>query len=102
MTEEPGLVFPDKIQNYDKDRDAVYFSGKAESGEIYCVISGEALDDHFETKGSSAQARLTAFQKHRADIEEIALQKYTARQFESDGSIFIRAMDVKLQDRNMI
>ena len=94
MTERSALEFPEKIENYDSDRDVILFVGKAADGEITCAISGEALDDHFAARGRGQRARLAAFREHRSEIEDAARRKLEASQQERDGSILIRSYDL--------
>lgn len=89
----PMIVFPDKIQNDDGDRDVVLFPARTRDGDIDCAISGKALEDHFGAKGISRRSRLAAFRAHRQDIEDSARQQYVSYRLELDGSILIRSIE---------
>lgn len=93
MIERPAIGFPDKIARYDPDRDVVLFPGQTDDGEMTCAISGEALEDHFDARGTSQRARLAAFRANRDDIEAAAYRKVVSRRTEPDGSILIRSED---------
>lgn len=93
MIERSAIDFPDKVERYDFDRDLVLFAGKTPEGEITCAVSGEALEDHFGARGSSARARLATFRANRSAIEHAARRKLTARKNESDGSILLKSPD---------
>lgn len=94
MIEKSSIEFPEKVERYDSDRDVVLFAGKTLEGEITCAVSGEALEDHFGARGSSARARLTAFRVNRPVIEDVARRKLTAHQHETDGSILVKTTDI--------
>ena len=92
MLEWPGIEFPDK--QYDFDRDAVLFPARTAEGEVRCAIRREALMDHFEARGASKRALIAAFRAHRPEIEDLAERKFAARKLEPDGSILITSTDV--------
>ncbi|MFQ5974538.1 MAG: DUF1488 family protein, partial [Alphaproteobacteria bacterium] len=85
LVERSAIDFPEKIERYDSDRDAVLFPGRTAEGEITCGVTGEALEDHFEGRGAGEAARLRAFRAHRPAIEEAARRKFMARRREADG-----------------
>lgn len=91
MTDKRTLVFPDK-EFRDDFGVGVIFWGQEGNKRVRCVISREALDDHF-----SDRDRLRpdgAFQKYRTEIEALARKKYILGQLESDGSILIRTNEI--------
>ena len=94
MVEHPAIEFPEKIEQYDVDRDVVLFPARTADGEITCAISGEALQDYFGARGASQRLRLTAFRAHRADIEAAARRKFEANQREGDNSVLVRSNDL--------
>ena len=93
MTERSPIDFPDKAVTYDELRDVVLFLARAAHDDVTCAISGEALEDRFDAKGTGRRARLAAFQAHRTEIEDLARRKLAARRLEPDGSILVRAAD---------
>ncbi len=87
-----GLTFPDKEHGTDTTRDTIFFWGQDGDRSVRCIVSREALDDHFSEGG---KLRLgAAFQAHRAEIEAFACHKYALGQFEPDGSIIIRTAEL--------
>lgn len=95
MLEAPALTFADYAARHDRDRDTVLFEGRnADDVRVPCAISGEALDDHFDARGTSNRARVAAFRNNRRRIEELARQKYAAGRTEPDGSILVRTRDI--------
>lgn len=94
MVEKRLLEFADAAARYDEDREVFLFCGTASGRDVYCAISREAIEDHFKPQGGGSSARLAAFKRHRRTIEELAEQKFRARQFEPDGTILIRTLDI--------
>jgi transcriptional regulator with XRE-family HTH domain len=90
MTDKRTLVFPDQESRSDSTV-GVTFWGQAGTTRVRCVISREALDDHFSDRDKLRPD--AAFQKYRADIEAFARRKYLTGQQEADGSIVIRTGD---------
>ncbi len=89
-----GLVFPDTEHRTDTARDAIVFWGRDGEKRVLCIISREALDDHF-SDGDKLRPD-AAFQTHRAEIEAFASHKYSLGQLEPDGSVLIRTGDLGL------
>ena len=91
MTDKRSLVFTD--EEFQLDRSVgVTFWGQDGEKRVRCVISREALDDHF-----SESDRLkpdAAFKKRRQEIEALARRKYLRGQLEPDGSVLIRTLDL--------
>jgi transcriptional regulator with XRE-family HTH domain len=90
MTDKRTLVFPDQDFRFGMT-DGVIFWGQDGATRVRCLISREALDDHFSDRDKLRPE--AAFQKHRAEIEAFARRKYLTGQLESDGSIVIRTGD---------
>jgi hypothetical protein len=85
------LVFPDPEERYDTGRDVVVFWGLDKDQRIRCVISREALDDHFHGDNRN---KLEVFRENRPAIEEMAQRKYLTGRIEPDGTILIRTADI--------
>jgi Fic family protein len=92
-TEERGrLIFSDHEHRTDSTRDAIFW-GEDGAKRVRCIISREALDDHFSDRGRLRPD--AAFLAHRTEIEAIANRKYARGQTEPDGSIIIRTGDLR-------
>ncbi len=91
MVDRRQLVFDEKVQSCDFNRDAVAFQGKDGEKIVRCSISKEALDDHF---GGDGQDLVKRFLAHRERIENEARRKYLLSQFESDGTICVKTDDI--------
>jgi len=89
--ENKELLFPAPEERYDNSRDVVLFWGRDRAQRIQCVISQEALDDHFN---GNRENKLDAFRKNREAIEDIARNKYLSGHVEPDGSVLIRTRDI--------
>ena len=86
-----GLIFPDKEHHAD-NMVGVIFWGENGKDRVRCLISREALDDHFSERGPPKPE--AAFLAHRTEIEAFASRKYARGQIEPDGSIIISTGDV--------
>ena len=91
MTDKRTLVFPDK-EFRDDFGIGVIFWGQEGDRRVRCVISREALDDHFSDRDRLRSD--AAFQKYRTEIEALARKKYILGQLEPDGSILIRTNEI--------
>jgi Fic family protein len=89
--ENKELVFPAPEERYDSNRDVVVFWGLDRNQRIQCVISEEALDDHFDGDNRN---KLAIFRANRQAIEEIARRKYLSGRIEPDGTVLIRTADI--------
>jgi DNA-binding transcriptional ArsR family regulator len=89
--ENKELTFPAPEARYDGARDVVVFWGLDRDKRIRCVISEEALDDHFHNDNRN---KLDVFRENLPTIEEIARRKYLSGQIEPDGSVSIRTADI--------
>ena len=86
-----GLTFPDKEHRTEMTRGTIFW-GEDGKKRVRCIVSREALDDHF-SDGDRLEPD-AAFQAHRAEIEAFANRKYGRGQLEPDGSIIIRTDDL--------
>jgi len=89
--ERHDLTFPAPMESLVFGRDLVLFYGQDGEAVVRCVISGEALDDHFHGDGKD---KLEVFRANRQAIEQEVRRKYIAGDTEVDGSILIRSDDL--------
>jgi Fic family protein len=89
--EHHGLTFLDKEHRTDTTRGSIFW-GTDGKKRVRCIISREALDDHF-SDGDRLEPD-AGFQAHRAEIEAFANRKYGRGELEPDGSIIIRTADL--------
>jgi Fic family protein len=89
--EHKELVFTAPEERYDFNRDAVVFRGQDRTDRIRCVISEEALHDHFHGDGKN---QIQVFRENREIIENLARQKYLSGRIETDGTVLIRTADI--------
>lgn len=92
----PGLdlTFANPPVRYDFSRDAAIFEGNALGRSVSCVISREALDDHFGTDGLDQKGRVESVLRNRSKIELMARAKYLLWPVEEVDTVLINAMDV--------
>jgi len=91
MTDKRTLVFPG--QEYRDDFEiGIVFWGQDGEKQVRCVISREALDDHFSDHDRLRPAG--AFEKYRSQIESLARKKYILGKLEPDGSVLIRTGEI--------
>ena len=86
-----GLEFPDRDHHTDATRGTIFWGEDGEK-RVRCIISREALDDHF-SDGDKLRPD-AAFKAHRAEIEALAARKYAHGQLEPDGGIVMRTAEV--------
>ena len=91
MTDKRTLVFPDQEFRSDID-ERIIFWGQDGEKRVRCMISREALDDHFSDGDRLRQE--AAFKKYRSDIEALARKKYLLGQLEPDGSVLVRTNEI--------
>lgn len=89
--EHKELVFTAPEEQYDFNRDAVVFWGQDRTDRIRCVISEEALRDHFH---GDRKDQIQVFRENREAIENLARQKYLSGRVETDGTVLIRTADI--------
>jgi Fic family protein len=86
-----GLDFSGADQRTDITQGTIFW-GEDGAKRVRCLISREALDDHF-SDGDRLRPD-AAFQAHRAEIEAFASRKYMLGQMEPDGTVLIRTGDL--------
>jgi transcriptional regulator with XRE-family HTH domain len=91
MTDQRNLVFADGEGRYDSGI-GITFWGQDGDTRVKCVISREALDDHF-SDGDRLRPD-AAYAKYRAQIQSLARRKYLLGQLEPDGSVLIRTLEI--------
>ncbi|MGE3248424.1 MAG: GSU2403 family nucleotidyltransferase fold protein [Parvibaculaceae bacterium] len=92
----PGLdlTFANPPVRYDFIRDAATFQGSALGTSVSCVISREALDDHFGTDGLGQKERVESVLRNRSKIELMARAKYLLWPIEEPGTVLIKTADI--------
>jgi hypothetical protein len=70
------VTFKAPALHHDFDRDIVSFEGAALGASAKFAISEEAIDDHFEREGRSADDLISAVGENRAAIEGVMKRKF--------------------------
>lgn len=91
MIDDRELLFPNPEARYEFDRDLVLFDGQVRGEAILCGISREALEDHFD-RGKKGLVQM--YKANYGRIHHEARRKYLSAQFESDGSVLIKTLDL--------
>jgi hypothetical protein len=74
--------------------DGVYFRMKDAGKNVTCIVSHEALDNHF--RGTpTRQGRVSIFKENRLLIERAASAKYDKQGVDGDGSVRVGTGDLK-------
>jgi hypothetical protein len=88
------LTFKDPRPYYDFGRDVVVFPGEDNGRAIQCAVSREALDDHFDANGLSAEKRVEKVVANRSAIEGLARVKYLSWPVEEPAMVLIKTGQV--------
>ena len=66
------ISFSRDIEPHIVPSEGVAFQAVVDGDIVWCVISREALEDHFDLTSSSGQSWVSVFKQNRARIEEVA------------------------------
>ncbi len=93
----PGLEleFAAPALRYDAQRGVVAFAGQAGGAPVRCAVTREALADHFGAAGPDPDGAVSAFRARRNEIERLLKAKYLSWPVEDDGTVLMKASDVK-------
>jgi len=89
--EQHDVTFPAPNESLVFGRDLLLFYGQDGEAVVRCLITGEALEEHFQGHGKD---KLEVFRANRQPIEQEIRRKYLAGDTELDGSILIRSGDL--------
>lgn len=92
------IDFNAPLMRHDFDRDVVVFEGRALESAHRCLVTGEALDDHFEAASSTPEDRLTAARAARSKIEALLQAKFRA---EPASETLLTTADVDVYGREL-
>lgn len=84
------IEFPRGQYAWDGDLMAIAFPATINGKRIKCIVSSEALEDHF---GARASDRETAFLSSWEDIIRVARQKINAGDYLENGVILVSTFD---------
>lgn len=91
LMDERRIDFPHKSCVYLPDCRAVLFEGLSGDQSIKCLISWDALADHYDFEGRKP---IEVFKENRYAMEHAVRRKCLAGALEKDGSVFIRTEDL--------
>lgn len=95
-----ALIFDEATYRWDFDRFAMAFIAHDGEKRVQCLVSGEALEDHFGAVGSR-EGMEAAFLAHREEIEEKARQLYRAGHVDEHGRVLLRSSDFDASGRRL-
>jgi len=87
------LSFGDATRNWDPAAKAVVFPATDGGRPIRCIVSADALTDHFGLSGMDEMNALRAFDRCRPTIEEAASRKYDRWKLAATGEVSLRSRD---------
>ena len=89
------LHFPENEQHWDGDSFAMVFASYDDDKPVVCLISGEALLEHFGAMFPVRETMEVAFVSNRAAIEEKARELYDAGVTDKQGRVLVRSADFR-------
>lgn len=91
---ELRLTFEDSPLRYDTTTDAVILMAREQGGPVQCVISREALDDHFGTDHEGTEGRVAAVRRHRSKFEDLLQRKFLEARIEEPQRVVLKTRDI--------
>lgn len=93
----PGLAltFDAPAMRYDAVHGVVRFDARTAREPVSCMISREALDDHFGTDGMTAAERVARALEQRPVLERLAAWKFSQWPIEKTGQVLVKTGDVE-------
>lgn len=88
-----ALVFDTATHRWDFDRFAMAFVAHDGDKRVLCLISGEALEDHFGAVGGGQVGMEAAFLRNRDEIESKARELYRAGRVDERGRVLLLSAD---------
>ena len=67
-----NISFPSDIEPHVHTSEGVAFQAVIDGDVVWCVISRQALEDHFDLASSSGQSWVSTFKQNKTRIEEVA------------------------------
>ena len=90
MLRTTSIAFPVDRHAWDSDAYAMIFPAIVDGNKLKCLVSREALEDHFGANGSNYEAK---FLENRLAIERVARNKIHHGEFQADGNILVSTLD---------
>lgn len=84
------IEFPVGHHVWDSDAYAMSFHAIVDGKQVKCIVSTEALEDHFGANDSNYEAK---FSENRLTIERVARNKINQNKYQTDGTIFVSTSD---------
>jgi hypothetical protein len=75
------------------EKNGIAFTASVRGASVVCVVSREALRDHFGATGMGGASLMGAFHAKKRRIESAARDKINDGAFEPDGSVLLQSAD---------
>ncbi len=92
-----NIVFPPTEPYWVFERDCLRFPAFVDGTIINCLVSGEALMQHFGAKRMTADEARHAFNNNKPAIQEAARRKIGVGQFNTRGEVLLKTTDFTRQ-----
>jgi hypothetical protein len=89
-----NVYFPKLQPQWVFDRDCVSFFATIDGEQVLkCLVSAEALFEHFGAKDNSMEEAMRAFLEHREEIEAVAREKILKGNYKRGDEVLLRMAD---------
>jgi hypothetical protein len=92
-----NIAFPPVQPYWLFERECLRFPALVDGSIITCLVSGEALIQHFSAEAMTADEATRAFNDHRPAIEDAARTKIEAGEFNTRGELLLKISDFTRQ-----
>jgi Protein of unknown function (DUF1488) len=92
-----NIAFPPAQPYWLFERDCLRFPVLVDGSIVNCLVSGEALLQHFGAKVLTADEAKRAFNDHKPAIQDAARRKIEAGEFNTRGELLLRISDFTRQ-----
>jgi Protein of unknown function (DUF1488) len=92
-----SITFPPAQPYWLFERECLRFPALVDGSIINCLVSGEALFQHFGARSMSADEARRAFSDHMPAIQEAARRKIEAGEFNTRGELLLKISDFATQ-----
>lgn len=87
------LAFGDAARSWDATLNAVVFAASDGGKPVRCIVSADALAEHFGMTTADEANALRAFDRSRPTIEAAASRKYDRWKLAASGEVTLRKRD---------
>jgi hypothetical protein len=92
-----SIIFPSVEPYWVFERECLRFPALVDGTIVNCLVSGEALIQHFGARGMTADEARRAFNDHKLAIQEAARGKIEAGEYNTRGEVLLKMSDFARQ-----